>query len=279
MRRDRGKRRAGGLTRTRRGLQGVAVLGTFLIGLRHVLPGEASSGGALDAFCPFGGIETLVPYVATGSTLKTTNLLNFSLLLGVLGVSLLAGRAFCGWLCPLGAVQEWLAIGARRLTGEKRHVRGKKSPARLPLTLPAAVERPLRYAKYVILAAIVALSVAAVYPPLHSLCPVRAVFGLRLNSALLWVVLGLFVVSSLLVERFSCKYLCPLGAAIALFNKFAPLRIVVDQVRCNRCGRCEVECPMGVAEVHANTNDAECIRCLECVETCARQETMVLELG
>ncbi|MDT8305562.1 MAG: 4Fe-4S binding protein [Anaerolineae bacterium] len=279
MRRDRGKQMAGGLTRTRRSLQGAAVLGTLLIGVRHVLPGEASSGGAFDAFCPFGGIETLVPYVATGSTLKTTNLLNFSLLLGVLGVALLAGRAFCGWLCPLGAVQEWLAMGARRLTGEKRHIRGKQSPARLPLTLPAAVDRPLRYAKYVILAAIVALSVVAVYPPLHSLCPVRAMFGLRLNSALLWIVLGLFVLSSLLVERFSCKYLCPLGAATAVFNKLAPLRIVVDGERCNRCGRCEVECPMGVAAVHANTNDPECIRCLECVETCARQETMVLELG
>jgi polyferredoxin len=270
---------AGSLTRTRHRLQGVTVLGAFLIGLRHVLPGEASSGGAFDAFCPFGAVETLVPYLTTGTTLRTTNLLNFSLLLGVLGVSLLAGRAFCGWLCPLGAVQEWLAIGARRLSGEARHVRGKKSPARLPLKLPAGADRPLRYVKYVVLAAVVLLSVVAVYPPLHSLCPARAVFGLRLGTALLWTVLAGFVVSSLLVERFSCKYLCPLGAATTLFNKIAPLRVVVDQQRCNRCGRCSVECPMDIADVHAHTGDAECIRCLECIDTCARKETMTLELG
>lgn len=94
-------------------LQGLTVLGTFLIGLRHILPGEASSGGAFDAFCPFGGIETLLPYLARGHTLKTTNLLNFALLIGVLGVSLAAGRAFCGWLCPLRAVQDFLARLAR----------------------------------------------------------------------------------------------------------------------------------------------------------------------
>lgn len=64
---------------------------TLLIGLRHIMPGESAKGGAFDAFCPFGGIETLWLYLTTGQTLKTTNLLNFSILIGVLGVSLLAG--------------------------------------------------------------------------------------------------------------------------------------------------------------------------------------------
>ena len=103
------------LMTTRYWIQGVAVLGTFLIGVRHIMPGEASTGGSFDAFCPFGGVETLLPYLMNGQTLKTTNLLNFSILLGVLGVSLVAGRAFCGWLCPLGAVQNFLARLARRL--------------------------------------------------------------------------------------------------------------------------------------------------------------------
>lgn len=273
------KRAPASLTRTRHRLQGVVVLGAFLIGLRHVLPGEASSAGSFDSFCPFGGIETLLPYLTTGHTLRSTNLLNFSILLGTLGVSLLAGRAFCGWLCPLGAVQEWLAIGARRLSGEKRHIRGKKSAARLPLRLPAAIDRPLRYAKYLVLAVVLVWSLSAAFPPLRDLCPVRAVFGLHLNTALLWAVLGLFILTSLLVERFSCKYLCPMGAAVAIANRFAPLRIAVDPQRCNGCGRCDVECPMDIAEVHANTDDPECIRCLECLETCARKETIWLKLG
>jgi polyferredoxin len=260
-------------------MQGVVVLGTLLVGLRHLLPGEAASGGAFDAVCPFGGIETLAPYLTDGHTLRTTNLLNFSLLSGVLGVSLLAGRAFCGWLCPLGAVQEWLAIGTRRLSGEKRHIRGKTSAARLPLRLRVTLDRPLRYGKYLVLVAVVAMSLLAVFPPVRSVCPVRALFGLQLDSALLWGVLALFTGSSLLVERFSCKYLCPLGATVAVFNRVAPLHVAVDPLRCNQCGRCEVECPMDIADVYANTNNLECIRCLECVVTCARKETMTIELS
>ncbi len=273
------KTRPHSLTRSRRWLQGTAVLGTFLIGLRHILPGEASSGGSFDAFCPFGGVETLLPYLMKGQTLKTTNLLNFSLLLGVVGVSLLAGRAFCGWLCPLGAVQDGLAWAARRLSGEKRHIRGKKSKARFPTRLPPKADEWLRPAKYLILGLIVWVSITAVYPPLHFICPVRALFSFQLKTPLLWSVLITFIVTSLLVERFWCKYLCPLGALIAITNKFAPLHIAVDQERCNKCRRCDVECPMDIIEVSANTRNTECIRCLECVETCARQETVTLELG
>lgn len=259
-------------------LQAAVVFAMFLIGLRHILPGETSRGGALDFFCPFGGVETLLPLLLRGDTLRTTGLLSLAILVAVVGLSLLAGRAFCGWLCPLGAVQDGLAGAARRLSGEKRHIRGKKSPARFPTRLPAALDRPLRYAKYVILALIVLASITAVYPPLHRFCPVHALFGLRLTP-LLWGVLLAFVATSLLVERFSCKYLCPLGALLAITNRFAPLRLVVDPARCNQCGRCNHECPMDVVDAYPQSAGADCIRCLECLETCARKETVTLELG
>ncbi len=97
-------------------IQILFLLATFLIGLRHLMPGESSKGGAFDAFCPFGGIETLWLYLTTGQTMATTNLLNFAVLLGVLGVSLLAGRAFCGWMCPVGTVQDLLAKDAEGLS-------------------------------------------------------------------------------------------------------------------------------------------------------------------
>ena len=115
---------------------GLASIGTFLLGLRHIMPGEASRGGSFNSFCPFGAIETLLPYLFTGHTLKTTNLLNFSVMLGVLGVALVAGRAFCGWMCPLGTIQDWLASLGRRLSGEKQHIRGKQGKAWIPLHLP-----------------------------------------------------------------------------------------------------------------------------------------------
>lgn len=120
-------------------IQILFLLATFLIGLRHLMPGESSKGGAFDAFCPFGGIETLWLYLTTGQTMATTNLLNFSVLLGVIGVSLLAGRAFCGWMCPVGTVQDLLAGLTRRLTGEKKTHPWKKEQIQVSRTTPSKI--------------------------------------------------------------------------------------------------------------------------------------------
>lgn len=267
-----------GLSKLRSSMLAGSIIVTLLIGIRHLLPGEAASGGSFDAFCPFGAIETAWAYFSAGQTLKTTSLLNFTILGGVLAVSLVAGRAFCGWMCPVGAVQEFLARLARFLSGEKRHVRGKAGKARLPLVLPKKADKVLRWGKTLILAVILVASLAAVYPPLHAFCPARALFGLQLTSGLLWSVLIVFLLTSLLVDRAWCKYLCPLAPILAIFNKIAPLRIVVNNDRCNHCGRCDVECSMGIPDVPARLQDLECTQCLECLDTCARTGSLDLEL-
>ncbi len=272
------KQRSFSLARSRAVIQWLAVIGTFLIGLRHIMPGEASRGGSFDSFCAFGGIETLLPYLFNGHVLKSTNLLNFSVLLGALGVSLVAGRAFCGWLCPLGAVQDLIAGWARKLSGEPHHVRGRQSKTILPLCLPVIVDRLLRYTKYLALAVILIASLYMAFPPLREFCPVRAVFGLHM-TALLWITLVVFLAGSVFVERFWCKYLCPLGAALAIFNKISPVRLVMDNNHCNNCGRCDIECSMDIADVPHQLDHPECVRCMECLETCARDGSLELKIG
>ncbi|GAB1471644.1 hypothetical protein MASR2M66_25220 [Chloroflexota bacterium] len=269
-------KRKSSLMQIRKGMLVVAVIGAFTIGIRHLLPGEAGSGGSFDAFCPFGAIETFYAYVTRGQTLKTTNLLNFAILGGVLAVSLVGGRAFCGWMCPVGAVQEGLAHASRRLSGESKHIRGKVSKARLPIRIPKPADTYLRYAKYLILALILFASVYAVYPPLHTFCPARAIFSFKLTP-LLWSVLITFLATSFLVERAWCKYLCPLGAALAIFNKISPVRLVSTS-NCNHCGRCDIECSMDIEDVPNNLSDPECIRCLECLDTCAREGSLELKV-
>ena len=264
------------LSKSRRVIQWRAVIGTFVLGLRHIMPGEASRGGSFDSFCAFGGIETLLPYLFSGHLLKSTNLLNFSVLIATLGVSLVAGRAFCGWLCGLGALQDFVAEWTRKLLGERHRIRGRQSKTILPLRLPAAVDRPLRYAKYLVLGIILIASLYAAFPPLREFCPVRAVFSLKMTS-LLWLTLGVFLAGSILVERFWCKYLCPLGATLAIFNKISPVRLVSSST-CNNCGRCDIECSMGIEDVPNNLADAECIRCLECLNTCARDGSLELKV-
>ena len=255
------------------------VLLSILIGLRHILPGESSKGGAFDAFCPFGAIETLWAYLTTGYTLKTTNLLNFTALLAVLGVSLVAGRAFCSWMCPLGSLQDMLAVWARRLSGEKNRRRGKKSKALFPIQVPDKVDNWLRYLKYLVLATILVANTMAIYPPLRDICPARAIFTFHWSTSLLGVVLILFILTSMLIKRFSCKYLCPMGAVLAIFNKVSPIHIRTNPESCTNCGRCEAECPVDIPAIPENLRSAECIRCLECLKTCAQPDAIDLRLG
>lgn len=264
---------------TRRMLQLTALILTLLVGLRHILPGESSRGGAFDSFCPFGGVETLWSYLSTGGTLHTTNLLNFSILLGVLGMAMLSGRSFCGWICPLGTVQDYIHNLKYRLlpAQQERLSLPKQQPGKINLN--SVQQQKLRYLKYFILAAVIGFSVWTVYPPLHSICPARALFSFQLTTPLLWLVLVLFVISSLLVERFSCRYLCPLGAVLAPFNKISPLRLTANRDKCSGCGQCSSECPMNIQDIPSNLRSSECIQCLNCQDSCPVDDLLILRLG
>lgn len=250
---------------------------TFLIGLRHILPGESSKGGAFDAFCPFGAIETLWSYLSIGQTLKTTNLLNFSIALGVLGVSLLAGRAFCGWMCPIGTLQDILVRFFGRLIRNKKKP-GNKNTVKIPVRISKRSDAWLRSLKYLVLGIILLASTWAVYPPLREICPARAIFSFQMTTPLLWSVLITFVVTSMLNPRVWCKYLCPLGAVMAPLNKISPLRLVLNKDNCTNCGCCDIVCPMGIEDVPHNLRSAECIECLKCQETCTVHNSIDLRL-
>jgi polyferredoxin len=125
---------------------------------------------------------------------------------------------------------------------------------------------------------VVIASASAAYPPLQQFYPARAAFSFKLNSGLLWSVLITFVVTSLAVERFWFKCLCPLGAALAIFNKLSPIRLRADFNSCNHCGHCDIECAMDIQDVPDHLSDTECIRCLECVETCTHEDALTLQV-
>ncbi len=85
-----------------------------LIAVNHSLE-EAGIGGlpiissaSLHALCPFGGVVSIYQYTTTGSFVKKTHESSFILMWIVFALTLLVGPVFCGWVCPLGSVQEWL---------------------------------------------------------------------------------------------------------------------------------------------------------------------------
>lgn len=80
-------------------------------------------------------------------------------------------------------------------------------------------------------------------------------------------ILSAIIILSVLFYRPFCKWLCPLGAFYALFNKVSLLNYNVDKHKCVSCGKCSRTCKMDV-DITKNTSHTECIRCGECIKVC-----------
>ncbi|NTU85070.1 MAG: 4Fe-4S binding protein [Chloroflexales bacterium] len=104
----RGKARRLDRTQALRRLTQLGVVGFIgLVAWQHIVYGDTTASP--EAFCPFGGLETLYTYLSSGGrTISHTHLSNLALLLAVAVTAVVARGAFCGWLCPFGSIQEWV---------------------------------------------------------------------------------------------------------------------------------------------------------------------------
>ena len=274
------------------------VFGLFIgsVAVGHTLAGEGAAAMApsAEAFCPFGGIETLYQYLASGgSFINHTHLANLVLLAAVLALTVAARGAFCGWICPFGALQEWLYAASawlqRRIPALGRAMRALKKrlgvrPPRLGmLPEPTRIRRldgALRYGKYVVLALILGGTIAygvmvfRDYDPWSALLEIGA---LELTAGT--VVLGAVLVASLFVERPWCRYACPLGAVVGLAGKLSPLRIQRAGSACTGCTLCDRRCPVGLpVATMSDLTHRDCVMCLECVDVCPQPGALDLRL-
>ena len=189
-------------------------------------------------------------------------------------IGLLVGRFICGWLCLFGLIQELLYM--------------IPTPK---IKVPDRLDRVLRYFKYVVLFLFVFTlpffyrSSLGTGDPFFCkyICPVGTLEGgiplVLLNSGMRSAAGALFrwkfailivcVLASIFLYRPFCKYVCPLGAFYALFQKISFLKMSFDEKACVHCGACSGICKMNVNPVK-NPNSAECIRCGECVKTCPK---------
>lgn len=237
-------------------------------------PGSASA----EAFCPFGGFETVWTWLTTGATVAHVHTANL-VMAGVVVVLALIGRGFfCGWLCPLGSIQEAIRASAHAVTGRAPWMRrmGRQISSQMPWW--PRVDHILRYGRYVVLiwaiggAALTGIMVFREVDPWNALLSV-AEFEISTAFVVLVAVLGL----SLFIDRPFCRYACPLGAVQGLIGKASPLAVQRDASACLGCQICNSACPMGI-EVNKATRitDTACIGCLECVAACPSENALSL---
>lgn len=222
-----------------------------------------SCPGAIAA-CPLGALQN-----AIGASKARFP----AYILGILAIiGLVLGRVVCGFLCPLGWLQELL----------------HKLPT--PKIKKSRITRALSYLKYVLLAVFVIcipLVYAAKSYPMPAfckfLCPAgtfEGAVGLLSNPANAekfsmlnifftrkFVILIAIALCSVFLYRTFCRFLCPLGAIYGFFCRIALLGVTVDTSRCVDCGACVKHCKMDIRRV----GDHECIQCGTCVTHCPTQ--------
>ena len=182
-----------------------------------------------------------------------------SLVLWVFALAALVawGRGtFCGWLCPFGALQEFVALLARPLRIRQ-------------LAVPARLDRALRPVKYVVLVGI--LGAAAAGSPLADTVSEVEPFktAITLSFVRSWPFVayaaGLLVLNLFVYKGF-CRYLCPLGAGLALLGRARILDWIPRRAECGSpCQLCKVRCRYGAIAPSGRIDYAECFQCMECV--------------
>jgi MauM/NapG family ferredoxin protein len=255
------------------------------------------------AFLPADLFFRLNPLAGLAGVLAARRVVPAMLAGGIvtLVLTVVAGRVWCGWLCPLGTMLDWVPAhkpGPKEADLDRRWRQVKYFLLALillaaamgnlslifldPITL---VYRTMASAGWPALLAIISrIEQALVRLPVPGLLDAVVAADNLLRSAMLPMYLpvyGLGGLAALLFAtvlalnakrgRFWCRYLCPLGALLGLVSKISWLRRALSD-RCVECARCARTCPTGTidAEQHYASDPSECIMCLECASVCTQ---------
>jgi polyferredoxin len=265
-----------------------------------------------EAYCPLGGIQALGSYLTMDSLscamTSTQIMMGVALFIGIV----LFSRLFCGYICPLGTISEWIGK-----LGDKLRVR---------ITLTGFADYALRFLKYALLFVTFYFTLKSSelfckkFDPYYA-----AVSGFNTDVVLLWalIAIAVLVFGSLFLRLAWCRYLCPLGALSVIF-KFTwwfagvmalyiillllglnisyvyPLLIItaggyileitrMNRVRpdlvhitrntdsCTECGLCTEKCPQGIDVANmSKVTHTDCTLCGDCLYACPEKDTLMI---
>jgi len=214
------------------------------------------AGVSLHAICPFGGVVTAYQYLTIGTFVQKIHESSFVLMVIVLLLSILFGPVICGWVCPLGSLQEWIGKLGKKLF-KKRYNN----------FIPYKVDRVLRFLRYFVLIWVVYVTATTAKLAFQTIDPYYALFNFYSGEVAIsaFVILGVTILLSLFIERPWCKYACPYGAFQGIFNFLRIFKIHRSKSTCTGCKACDHACPMNIKVSQTKAvRDHQCISCLKC---------------
>jgi len=266
-----------------------------------------------EAYCPFGGIASLGSKLSQGT--MSCNMSETQVLLGIgvlIGVVII-GKLFCSYVCPIGAITEWLGK-----LGEKFKIR---------IEMPRKLDRPLRSLKYIVLFIALYYTMTSSELFCKEFDPYFASVNLFNNTDIvLYLAIPAFVLTilgAIFFRLFWCKYLCPLGAIsniflnilgtaaviilflmanifgaglsyvwlllglvlVGLVNELGLMKsfllpaakITRNTNTCSECGICDEECPQGInISKFEKVNHIDCTLCSDCIHSCPNTKSLTI---
>jgi len=175
------------------------------------------------------------------------------LFIGVIILTYFQGKVFCGWICYLGAIQEFLYIGKIKLLQTEK------------------AQKVMRVIRYVLLALILVQLIITQTIEWSKIGPFKVIFNLYSPNITGYVLLGVLLISSLFIHRPFCKMVCPAGLIFGWVTKIPGAAVLGITNSCAGCKTCNTACNINAITRKNNTSkldNQECIMCGECMSDC-----------
>jgi len=221
-----------------------------------ILLGSLAFLGFITGGCPcaLGALQNVFIHLGT-----IKEKLSSYLFIGIpIVASIFMGRLFCGWVCPMGAVQHFIYRKELLKKGQKTDLNWR-------------YHQILRYLKYLVLVILIVAVLITQEAVFKDIDPFKALFNLNFTLLTPTLILIVILVAALFIGFPFCKYLCPLGALLSLFSRISLFKVKIGE-KCTNCKACHtLYCDYRaiVPGEHSPSIDRlECVSCGECISRC-----------